>query len=408
MPSFQYTAITPAGEKQTGVMDAPDEATVVRALQAQGSIPVRAEPAVEGGGRLARLLNTRIGGGAGLGPQAVADMTRQLAVMLGAGLDLDRSLRFLVDTAPNRRVRASLERVRAAVRDGGSLATALAQQPESFKPVHVGMVRAGETGGKLAPTLDRLARLLERQRALASSIRSALIYPAILVVAAVGSIMLLLVQVLPQFTPLFQQNGAALPGPTQMLVDVGDAVSAWWAHGLLAVLLLALLARQALRRPGPRAAADRLMLRLPVVGALLRQVLAARFSRTFGTLLANGVPLVTALDVARDTLGNRVAVAAVEDATQAARGGGDLSGALRAAGVFPPQLPILLRLGHETAQLGPMALHAAEIHEEASRLGLERLVALLVPAITIVMGAVIAGIVSALLLAMLSLNDLAG
>ncbi len=168
-----------------------------------------------------------------------------------------------------------------------------------------------------------------------------------------------------------------------------------------------LLLRQALARPGPRLAADRLLLRLPVLGGMLREVLAARFSRTFGTLLVNGVPLITALDVARDTLGNRAAAAAVDQAIQAARGGGDLSVALRQSGAFPLRLPTLLRLGHETAQLGAMALHAAEIHEEASRLGLQRLVALLVPGITIVMGAVIAGIVASLLLAMLSLNDLA-
>ena len=141
---------------------------------------------------------------------------------------------------------------------------------------------------------------------------------------------------------------------------------------------------------------------------MVKEVAAARFSRTFGTLLVNGVPLVAALDVARDTVGNRAASAAVEQATRAARGGEDLSVSLRNSGVFPLRLPTLLRLGHETAQLGPMALRAAEIHEEASRLGIQRLVSLLVPAITIVMGAAIAGIVASLLLAMLSLNDLAG
>ena len=408
MPSFRYTAVSAAGEMQQGVMDAPDEAAVIRTLQGQGAIPMRAEPADAAPAGLSRLLGADLFGPRGLSRQQVADATRELAVMLGAGLDLDRALRFLVETAPSPRVAAALVRTRDTVRDGGALATALAQQPESFPPVYIGMVRAGEAGGQLAATLERLAGLLERQRTLAAHIRAALVYPAVLVVAAIGSIVLLLTQVLPQFTPLFAQNNAALPGPTQFLVDAGDALSAWGLPGLLVLLLAGLVLRTILRQPGPRLAADRLLLRLPVMGGLLKEISAARFARTFGTLLVNGVPLVTALDVARDTLGNTAATAAVDRATQAARGGEDLSITLRAANVFPLRLPTLLRLGHETAQLGPMALRAAEIHEEASRLGLQRLVALLVPAITVIMGALIAGIVASLLLAMLSLNDLAG
>lgn len=408
MPRYRYTAVTPAGLVQQGEMDAADEAAVVRGLQQQGSIPMRAELAGAAPGVIGRLLHADIGRGARLRRQEVADLTRELAVMLGAGLDLDRALRFLVETAPNRRVGASLERIRTMVRDGGSLTSALAQQPESFPPVQVGMVRAGEAGGQLAATLDRVAGLLERQRALASSIRSAMIYPAVLLIAATGSMVMLLTQVLPQFTPLFAQNGAKLPASTQFVVDVGNALSAYGLQGLVVLLVLGLVLRQALRQPGPRRTADRLLLRLPVVGGLLREVLAARFSRTFGTLLVNGVPLVAAMDVARDTLGNRAAVAAVEAATRDARGGGDLSVAIRQSGLFPVRLPTLLRLGHETAQLGPMALRAAEIHEEAARLGLQRIVALLVPGITIVMGALIAGIVASLLMAMLGLNDLAG
>jgi len=408
VPSFRYTAISAAGTVQQGVLDAPDQAGVIRALQDRGSTPLRAELAEAEWGGLARLLGTNLTGGTGLSRQQVAEFIRGLAVMLGAGLDLDRALRFLVETAPNRRIGAAVERIRSAVRDGGTLTSALSQQPDSFPPVLIGMVRAGEAGGKLAETLDRLAGLLDRQRTLAGNIRAALVYPVVLVVAALASVTLLLTQVLPQFTPIFAQNGAALPGPTQFLVDAGAFLSDWGVVMLVAFLIVGLAIRALLRRPGPRLAADRVLLGLPVLGSLLKEVLAARFARTFGTLLTNGVPLVAALDVARDTLGNPRAAAAVDRAIQAARGGEDLSPTLAAARVFPARLPTLLRLGHETAQLGPMALRAADIHEEAARLGLQRLVSLLVPAITIIMGAVIAGIVASLLLAMLSLNDLAG
>ena len=408
MASFRYTAITAAGIVQQGVLDAADQAGVIRALQDQGSTPLRADPAGFESGGLSRLLGTNLTGGTGLSRQQVADFIRGLAVMLGAGLDLDRALRFLVETASGRRIGAALERIRSAVRDGGTLTSALSQQPDSFPPVLIGMVRAGEAGGQLAGTLDRLAGLLDRQRRLAGNIRAALVYPVVLVVAALVSVTLLLTQVLPQFTPLFAQNGAALPGPTQFLVDAGSFLSAWGLVLLAALLLAGLASRAALQRPGPRLAMERVLLGLPVLGSLLKEVLAARFARTFGTLLTNGVPLVVALGIARDALGNARAAAAVDRAIQAARGGENLAPTLNAAGVFPARLPTLLRLGHETAQLGPMALRAADIHEEAARLGLQRLVSLLVPAITIVMGAVIAGIVSSLLLAMLSLNDLAG
>ncbi len=404
MPAFRYTAIDPAGQTVRGTMDAATEAEVIRLLQRQGSIPMRAEPAGSRG--MGDLLHRDIGR-RGMGRQDVANFTRELSIMLGAGQDLDRSLRFLVDTAPNARVRATVEGLRKTVRDGGSLATALAAHPGSFPKLYVGLVRAGEAGGTLAPTLDRLADLLERERALASTITSAMIYPGLLMLAAVGSITLLLTQVLPQFVPLFEQSGAALPRPTQLLIAAGDAVSAYGLYAVLALIVLALAVVQALKQPRPRMLRDRLLLRLPVVGGLSREVIAARFTRTLGTLLNNGVPLIAALGIVQDAIGNGAGVAAVERATISAKGGAGLSRPLAESGVFPARTIYLLRLGEETAQLGAMALRAAEIHEEKTRLGVQRLVALLVPAITVVMGVVIAGIVASLLLAMLGLNDLA-
>ena len=409
MPAFRYLAIAPDGTLTRGRMEAPSEAAVVERLRRQGNLPMRTEPDAGGRPVLEAVLHTDLGRGgrAALNRQELTELARELAVMLAAGQDLDHALRFVVETAGGARLRRVAQRVRDAVRDGSPLAAALAQQPRSFPPLFVGLVRAGEAGGTLAETLDGLATLLERQRSLDASVRSALIYPALLLAASVGSVALLLTQVLPQFVPLFEQNGAALPGPTRALMAVGDAVSAHGAAALVLLGVLFLAARQALRQPGPRLAADRLLLRLPVVGPLAKEALAARFGRTLGTLMRNGMPLDAALGVVRDTLGNRAAVAAVESATASAKGGAGLAAALGAAGVFPARTAHLLRLGEETAQLGPMALRAAEIHEERTRTGLQRLVALLTPAITVVMGALVAGIVAAMLLAMLSLNDLA-
>lgn len=269
------------------------------------------------------------------------------------------------------------------------------------------MVRAGEAGGTLPATLEQLATLLERERSLKASLNAALIYPVVLVIAAIGSVVLLLEYVLPQFTPFFEQAGAKLPVATQVLMTVGRILGAGAPWLLLAVVALALLTRHMLADPARRLKADRLVLRLPVIGRLVQETMAARLTRTLGTLLQNGVPLIAALTIAKDALGNRAAAAAVEAASAAAKGGGGLARPLGEAGLFPPRTIHLLQLGEEAAQLAAMSLKAADIHDEQARLIVQRIVALAVPAITIAMGLVVAGIVSTLLTTVLSLNDLA-
>jgi general secretion pathway protein F len=403
MPSFRYRAVAGGREILQGEMDGASQSNVVAQLQQRGLIVLRVD---EAGSRLG-LLDMQIGGGAKLRGAELVDITRELASMLGAGQDLDRSLRFMVEGAANPRVAAILTRLRNRVRDGAALAASLQLEPKSFPRLYIGLVRAGEAGGDLAGTLDRLAGMLERQRSLTATIQSAMIYPTILVIAAVGSIMLLLTRVLPQFVPLFAENGVALPGSTAFLLAVGNAVSDYGLIGLILAVAAVLGLRVWLKRPGPRRAADALLLRLPVSGNLLRDILAAQFTRTLGTLLNNGVPLLGALAVVQDVINNKVARDAVQKAADAAKAGQGISRALAAAAVFPARTVQMLRLGEESAQLGAMALRAADIHEERTRLGVGRVVALLVPAITILMGAAVAGIVSSLLLAMLSLNDIA-
>ncbi len=408
MPSWHYSAIDRAGRPINGSLDAADEAEVLRRLRRDGALPLSVT-ASRGGlsSRLGGILSGHTFGTSGLTRQEVTDLTRELATMLAAGMDLDRALRFVVETAPNRRVGRILNELRDEIRDGSGLAAALSRRGDSFSRLYVGLVRAGEAGGSLAGTLDRLAELMERERSLAATVQSALIYPALLTVAAIGAVTLLLTQVLPEFVPLFEQNGAALPASTQFLIDAGAAVSHYGAAVLAAILVLGLLLRGLLREPGIRLGVDRLILGLPVIGGLAREVMAARLARTLGALLENGVSLIPALAIVREVMGNSAGVRAIDNATASATGGAGLSGSLAASGLFPKRLVHLLRLGEETAQLATMALRAAAIHEERVRISTQRLVALLTPTITIAMGAVIAGIVSSLLLAMLSLNDLA-
>jgi general secretion pathway protein F len=304
-------------------------------------------------------------------------------------------------------VRRIVSGLRDRVRGGKSLAAGMAEHPHVFSRLYISLVRASEAGGNLAEGLANLAEMLERESRLASSIRSALIYPALLVTAAVGTIALLLAYVLPQFTPIFEQAGAKLPGTTRALIEAGDIVRSDGAFLLVVLLCLALAAQRALREPGPRIALERLALRLPVLGVFVRRSQAAHLVRTLGTLLVNGVGLVAALAIARDVLGSRIAERAVDAAAVQVKAGGRLAAALAAHGFFPIQTIHLLQLGEETGTLGQMALRAAAIHDEQVRQSLQRMVTLLVPAITIVMGVIVAGIVGSLLTAMLSLNDLA-
>ena len=404
MTTWRFKAIDPKGHAFDGEMDAPDEAAVLARIRRDGGMPMSVSPAR--GGPLGRVAMPFVRRDA-LSRQQIADVTRELATMLAAGQDIDRALRFLLETTSGKRAARVLGMVRDDVRDGSTLAAAMAKQPASFSRLYVGLVRAGEAGGTLPATLEQLADLLERERSLSATVQSALIYPALLLIAACGAIVLLLTQVLPQFVPLFEQSGASLPASTQFLIDAGDAVSRYGLTALLIVLVLLLLMRAALRQPGPRLAFDRLKLNLPIAGGLLREVMAARLARTLGSLLVNRVSLITALEITREVLGNEAGVAAMDHAIPLAKAGAGLSGPLADSGLFPVRLIHLLRLGEETAQHGPMALRAAAIHEERVRVVTQRLVSLLTPAITIGMGALIAGIVSSLLLAMLSLNDLA-
>jgi general secretion pathway protein F len=403
MARYRYRAVGGGGELLKGVSEGASPAEVAAGLQKRGAMVLAIAPAGRGLG----LLAADLGNGGALKRGELTDATRELASMLGAGQDLDRSLRLMTEEAPNKRVAAVLGRVRDLVRNGSALAAALQSEPKSFTRLYIGLVRAGEAGGQLGGTLERLAGLLERQRAMQAAIQSAMLYPAILVVAATGSITLLLTEVLPQFVPLFAQNGVTLPASTAFLLAAGHAVSAYGLYALAAAAGLGVLARQAVQKPGPRLAADRLLLRLPLLGGLTREILAAQFARTLGMLLVNGVPLLAALGIVRDVLGNKAAQDAVTAAMESAKSGQGMAVALERAALFPSRMVHLLRLGEATAQLGPLALRAADIHEERTRQALQRLVALLVPAITILMGAAIAGIVSSLLLAMLSLNDIA-
>jgi general secretion pathway protein F len=404
MPRFQYRALSPTGEIVAGELDGPDSTTIIERLHDQALMPI---DAVEERARPRRALEFRLYRRHSVRPSDLALLTQQLSRLLKAGLPLDRALEILanlaVDKRSGRAVRGTLQRVR----DGAGLAEALAAQPEAFPQAYVSMVRAGEEGGALPPVLARLADFLGRSEANRQKIASALIYPAILVVVAALSVALVLTVVLPQFAPLFEQAGARLPASTRVVMTLGDGLrEAWWMV-LLAIAAAGLTGRQLLQRPAIAIGRDRLVLASPLAGDLARKFEIARFARTLGALLSNGVPAPRALALSGATIGNRVIAGAVETVATRFKEGEGLSAPLSRTGQFPRLAIQLIHIGEETGRLDEMLAEIAEIYDEEVERAMQRLIAVLVPAITIAMGSVIALIIVAVMTAMIGINDLA-
>jgi general secretion pathway protein F len=403
---FRYTGVDMAGKRLNGTIEAASAHAVADYLHGRHCMLLRADE-VGKAGSLSALLNADLGLKRGLPQAAVAQFTRELAVMLEAGQDIDRALRFLVETSDSKAARRIMQSLRDQVRGGKSLAAALAEHPESFSRLYISLVRAGEAGGQLAGSLSHLADLLEREAKLTATVQSALIYPVLLATASIGTIVLLLVYVVPQFTPIFAQAGAELPIQTQILIGLGDALQNYGLAMLAVTLGLGFLCYRLLQAEKARLAAEKTLLKVPVVASLMRATQAARLSRTVGTLLKNGVGLVPALGISQGVLTSVIAGRAVADTLAKVKEGSRLAPALGSHAFFPLQTIHMLQLGEETGRLSEMALRVSDIHDNQIQTTVQRLVALMVPVITIIMGIVVAGIVGSLLVAMLSLNDLA-
>jgi general secretion pathway protein F len=403
MTIYHYSAILPGGKITTGLVEACNERAVLEAIRGQEGLLLAVGTRDKKSSMFSNLLSLDFASGK-MYRREVADCTRELSVMLGAGQDLDRALLFLVNRSKKKRVRKILIQVRDAIRDGSSLAGALAQHPSSFPLLYTGLIRAAEAGGILNATFDHLADLLERERALRSVVATALIYPTILVVVGILIVIFLLNQVLPQFVPLLYDAGAAVPLPTQIIIAVGQALNLYGIYAGVLLAIITVFGWQALAVPAVRYSSNCILLQLPLVGYLMRELIAARFSRCLGALLESGVPLVTALGITCDVIGNTAAVAAVRLATEGAKEGAGLAQSLEGSRAFPERMIDLLRLGEETGQLAKMSLRAAEIHEDQCRIAFQRLTELLAPALLVALGLVVTGVVISVLMPILAIE----
>lgn len=401
MPQFSYKAIGRDGKSFNGVIEADGMELASRQLRGQGFTLLKLEP----GGN----LDARAARAAGKPPrrQDILSMTSELAVLLRAGLPLDRALKVLIDMAALPQMHQLLSEMLTAVKGGKALSQAMAPHEELFGTFYISMVRSGEASGQLSSVLDRLVEYLENAKANRDSVVSALIYPAILLVVSVLSIVLMLGFVVPQFQTLFEDMGEGLPLLTRVVVDSAEFIKSWGWLMLLAVVGLVFYLRRWAATDEGKTSLHRRMLKLPLAGGIIFEFEVSKFSRTVGTLLGNGVSLLKAISIAIDTVDNRVIREALDVLPPAVKAGKRMSVALADTGMFTPMVIQMIRVGEESGSLDQMMLELAKVFDGHVQSGVKRGLALLEPVLILGMGFVIAVIIIAILMGILSVNDLA-
>jgi general secretion pathway protein F len=387
-------------------VEAPDVKGAAARLREMGYIPVRIRDAGGEGD----------GGGIRWTPGALFTrrvplrrrirFTQDLATLLSAGLPVDRALSTLIQTEPDHRFAEILEEVLKSVNGGSDLSDAMARHPAAFSSFYANMVRSGEAGGVLAPVMARIGEFLENRKSLTDEIVSALIYPAILLVVGGASVIVLLTYVIPKFAVIFADMGQMLPLSTRLLLAVSGFVRHWWWALAAVIIVLFIVGKRFAESEAGGRVVDRALLSLPGVGDLISRVEAARFARSFGTLIQSGVPILKSLTLVRETVGNRVVADALQTVGERLEGGERLSDPLAETGVFPPMTTQMIRVGEETGNLDKMLMQTAESEEKAIRTAVKRMIGLFEPAMILAMGLLVGFIVISMLTAVFSVNDI--
>ncbi len=394
MPLYAYRAIDTHGQRTKGRLPGSSPEAIVRDLEGRGLVALDVEEAKKGGNGIGLGLGRR---------RAVLEFTRAVASLLPAGMPLARALGAGTTAAPES-VRPALETIRSKVERGDDLASSLSEHPRLFSSLYVGMVRAGEKSGSLDSAFERLTEHLERESELRSKLVSMSIYPVLLGLVGIAAVLVLVLFVLPRFSDLLLSSGAALPGTTAAVVGVAAAVrSEWWILAILPPLAAVVIAWLRTTDAGRNAGAE-ILVRLPLIGSWRRQHLAASFARMVGELVAGGAPLLLALDDARDCMTDPVAQRETDRIRTLVREGSSLNHAIARGGLFPPVLTQLVALGEDAGRLADFLLKSAELLEKKTERALERLVALVEPAMIVGFGGIVAVVALALLQAIYGVN----
>ena len=413
MAAFDYRASDQGGSLHQGVETASDLQSAARALRSRGLTPIvltpsnaagKSEEAVEADStsRTHFIFNRA----KTVSAEQTLRLTSELSVLLHAGLPLDRALKIQIDTAESDPFKLMTEDILNTIKSGRAFTVALEQYPEVFNSFYVSMVRSGEASGNLAGVLSELSTYLERSKAVRSTIVSALVYPSILAVVAALSVAIMLGFVVPEFESIFEEMGDGLPILTRFIIALGDVVSAWWWLILAVIMLISYFARRWVGTPEGKARFDGKLLDLPIAGSLLSKFEISRFARTMGTLLANGVAILKAVDIARGTVSNTIIRDRVAGLEPAVKRGERLSKAM-APDTFSPMAIQMVLVGEESGRLDTMLIQLAQVYESEVEADVKRALTLLEPALILGMGGVIAVIIMGILMGILSVNTMA-
>ncbi len=404
MQAFRYRGTDGQGKRVAGQIDAASRDEAVQRLRQAAILPIDVTAGAPGqggaqpAGAVRRTGKTRT---------AITRAIGELAVLLNAGIALERAMALMLDSVDDAALRGELATMQQAVKEGAPLSRTMAMRTGLFPPMAAAMAEAGEADGKLGAALERLADALQRDDDLRSLIVTAMIYPIILVVLSVAVIAMMLLFVVPQFESLFAGAADRLPAASRFIMQASQTLRSdgWWM--VLVLIIAGLGVRQMLLAPQARAARDRWILGVPQIGSLVRGAETARFARTLGVLVEGGVPLPSATLLAGRSIANTHMAAAVRAVAGGMKEGGGLTTPLAAAEIFPRKAIGFFRTGEETSQLGPMLIRLADVLDRDVKIQLQRLVGLLTPAITVILGAVVATIIAAIMAAILGFNDLA-
>jgi general secretion pathway protein F len=400
---FRYKAATPDGSVSDGVLTGESREHIVGQLRALNQIPIRIDEAKpEKQARTFRLRSAR----SKITEQQVADVTRELGTLMRAGMPLDRALGILATLAANDPMGEVLSDLRESVKQGLSLAAAIEAHPRVFSHFYVNLLRAGESGGALETVLERLADHLDKNIEIKNEIKSALVYPVVLIGVAVISIFILLGYVVPQFNEMFENVGQALPLSTRITIGTGEFLRDWgWLLAVSTVLGVMVLKRQ-LNNPKQAYRWHQRLLSTPIVGELVLKIEVARFARTLATLLQNGITLLKALTIVGNTMSNRVLATGLERVVGGLREGQSLADPLAEATQFPAFAVHMIKVGEESGNLPEILLQVANTYDRDTQVTLKRALALLEPVLILVLGAIIAAVIISILVAILGINEL--
>lgn len=409
MPAFAYTGLSKSGKAVKGIETADNVAALKQNLKRAGVFltavsETTAQVAASGGGREVDLsaLFDRIS------QKTVARNTRLLATLLCAGVTLPEALQALTDQVESRRFKGVLGDIANKVNEGSSLADSVARYPDIFLPLYINMVRAGEASGALETVLLRIADFMDQQEELKGKVTSAMIYPLIMTLLSGGIVMMLMINVVPQITGMFDGMNAELPWNTVFLIWISNLLADWWYLFAAAASGVVWLFRRWRKTELGRAAVDTLVLKLPIIGDLARKLAIARFARTLATMLASGVQLLQALDIVRALLGNYVLEKVVSQARDNIREGEGISPALKRSGEFPPLVTHMIAVGERSGQLEAMLNDVANAYDREVNLALTRMTAMLEPLMIIAMGGSVGFIVFSIMQPIMMLNEMAG